>query len=226
MLNINDLWNSGKESDWLEAVDQYWQVRSVKKNLDIERRMASLDVDRIRAMNEAEWLSFLREEYFPWKYTGSWLSDKLEHLDENLPNRLFEIKARLFSHDRARIGEALAIPQEIKGIGPAGAAGLLSVLFPESYGTADVFVVKSLTSVRTLPERQSILRMLRVNKKGKHEITVSHLHAVLLIEVMRKKARDLNILFNSADWTPRKVDMVLWSNRGEMDERSITCLKH
>ena len=34
---------------------------------------------------------------------------------------------------------------------------------------------------------------------------------VLIIGVLRRKAADLNRIFNSAIWTPRKVDMVLWT---------------
>jgi hypothetical protein len=34
---------------------------------------------------------------------------------------------------------------------------------------------------------------------------------VLLIEILRRKAEDNNRLFNSETWTPRKLDMVLWT---------------
>jgi hypothetical protein len=33
---------------------------------------------------------------------------------------------------------------------------------------------------------------------------------VKLIEIMREKARELNIRFSTRLWTPRRIDMVLW----------------
>jgi hypothetical protein len=34
---------------------------------------------------------------------------------------------------------------------------------------------------------------------------------VVLIEIMRRKAAALNAAFEVDSWTPRKVDMVLWT---------------
>ena len=38
--------------------------------------------------------------------------------------------------------------------------------------------------------------------------------AVLLIDIMRRKARQLNGWFGTNKWTPRKIDMILWASRG------------
>jgi len=37
--------------------------------------------------------------------------------------------------------------------------------------------------------------------------------AILLIEIMRRKAKQLNNWFSNNEWTPRKVDMILWTAR-------------
>jgi hypothetical protein len=34
---------------------------------------------------------------------------------------------------------------------------------------------------------------------------------VLIIGVLRRKSADLTRIFGSATWTPRKLDMVLWT---------------
>ena len=94
---------------------------------------------------------------------------------------------------------------QIRGLGTAGASGLLSLLFPALYGTVDQFVVKALLQVPDLPQRQQLERM---NPEG---LTVSQ--GVVLIEIMIRKAQQLNVQFDSRDWTPRKVDMVLWAVR-------------
>lgn len=39
--------------------------------------------------------------------------------------------------------------------------------------------------------------------------------AMLLVAIMRRKARELNELFDTDEWTPRKIDMILWAVRNE-----------
>jgi hypothetical protein len=43
--------------------------------------------------------------------------------------------------------------------------------------------------------------------------------AVLLIDIMRRKASELNTLFGTDKWTPRKLDMILWAWRKYEAER-------
>ena len=37
--------------------------------------------------------------------------------------------------------------------------------------------------------------------------------SALLITIMRRKVKELDFLFNTNTWTPRKVDKVLWAFR-------------
>ena len=91
------------------------------------------------------------------------------------------------------------------GLGPAGASGLLALLFPARFGTVDQFVVGALRRVRCLPERDQLERM------KPESLTIAH--GVVLIEIMRRKAVSLNELFNTSGWTPRKIDKILWAQR-------------
>ncbi len=36
-------------------------------------------------------------------------------------------------------------------------------------------------------------------------------NGVLLIRILRRKAEDLNRILRLGDWTPRKIDKVLWT---------------
>jgi hypothetical protein len=76
-------------------------------------------------------------------------------------------------------------------------------MYPHKFGTVDRFVVKALSQVDGLPEAEAIAQM--------HPEGLSVKDGVLLIEILRRKAEDNNRLFNSETWTPRKLDMVLWT---------------
>ena len=91
---------------------------------------------------------------------------------------------------------------QIRGLGTAGASGLLSLIFPEKYGTVDQFIVKRLLEVADLPELEAVKKM---NPEG---LTVKE--GVLLIEIMQRKAVDLNQQFETDEWTPRKIDKAMW----------------
>jgi hypothetical protein len=54
---------------WLAALDRYWEFVQ-PRNLDLERALESLDLERIYRMNARDWYQFLRDEYFRWKYTA------------------------------------------------------------------------------------------------------------------------------------------------------------
>jgi len=112
-------------------------------------------------------------------------------------------------------------------LGAAGASGPLAVLFPKWFGTADKFVVKALCKIVSLRERPKVLAMVPVGKnaKGKEkDVQLNEKDAVLLIDIMRRKATDLNALFGpDHEWTPRKIDMILWASpRDGTDARCLS----
>jgi len=80
---------------------------------------------------------------------------------------------------------------------------LLAVLFPEYFGTGDQFAVKALLRIPELPESQEIAAM--------HPESLKLDEGVLLIRIMKRKTAELNRAFLTSFWTPRKVDMILWT---------------
>jgi hypothetical protein len=168
MQPVSDLWASPDERDWHNALNRYWEIPSVLKNIKVEKRMDKLDSQSIKKLAPREWYSFLKDEYFPWKYTApnrlASTTKSLKKYDEtNSLNDLSYIKQRIFDFDAIDIQRGLSIAESIKGLGWAGASGLLAVLFPKWFGTADQFVVKTLLNVESLPEKQ---RLQQVNPKG------------------------------------------------------------
>ena len=108
----------------------------------------------------------------------------------------------MFSFDKENIAKGLKIAQEIRGLGPAGASGLLAILFPSHFATVDQFAVKALSEISNLPEKSQIDLMVPEQLKIKE--------GVILIQLMKSKATALNSLFKTNRWSPRRVDMVLW----------------
>jgi hypothetical protein len=94
--------------------------------------------------------------------------------------------------------------ERIHGLGTAGASGLLALIYPAHFATVDQFVAKALRLVEGLPERDRVLKM------RSNGLTVSD--GVVLIDIMRRKAaQSNNQLFGFSHWTPRKLDMILWT---------------
>lgn len=210
-MNVNMLWNDGKESDWKAAITEYYDNSFVRKHIDLENRMESLSPSDVRNMSDKEFYLFLRDEYFVWKYTApnrlaTTRKSLAEYETEGL-EALGKIKLSIFNaYDRdPEDSEALLkAAKQIKGLGTAGASGLLAIMFPKEYGTVDQFLVYSLLKIPTLKEYSRI-------KGIKNPQVLSIKDAVILENILRDKACELNKKFNSDEWTPRKIDMILWA---------------
>lgn len=213
VAEIAQLWDSDDENNWLRALDRYWEY--VKpSNLELERAMEALDPTAVEALDAQGWYEFLLNKYFVWKYTAAnRYASTTKHLKLQAKSLgldgLLEIKRKIFEAAQVGVREGLVAAMAVKGLGPAGASGLLALLFPASFGTADQFVVKSLRNVATLSERDAVRRM-------KPE-TLTVAEAVLLIEIMSAKARSLNQAFATTTWTPRKIDKILWASERRRD---------
>jgi hypothetical protein len=201
------MWNSNDPNLWQNALNRYWTF--VKpSNLALEQEMDHLDAETVRMMDTNAWYRFLLDKYFRWKYTAPnrYASTtkilRSYEADKSL-SRLHGIKARLFALDKDNIQQCLALASSIRGLGTAGASGLLAVLFPSHFGTVDQFVVKALAAIPELPERALISAMKPESLKLSE--------GAVLIRIMRRKAQELNRGSSPVKWTPRKVDMVLWT---------------
>lgn len=210
MSTITYLWDSKNENDWKNALESYWSY--VKpKNIELERELDNLRLHQVIELDHIGWYKFLLDKYFRWKYTApNRYAQTTKHLKRYLEfnrlDNLFSIKQRLLNIDMADIQKGLSTAKEINGLGIAGASGLISLLYPNSFGTVDQFVVKALKSVPNLPEYKELQK---INESCALTLKVG----TFLIEIMRRKAKENNDLFNTDFWTPRKIDMVLWGLR-------------
>ena len=204
-----DLWHNGTEEMWKAALKSYWD-RFNDDQYRLEKEIDSIKLSDVASLSVYEFYDFLYQQYYPWKFTNKlFLSRNRKHLEkylfDNEIDRLARIQKRLLNLDFADIKECLAVASSIHGLGTAGASGLLSILYPEQFGTVDKFVVYSLLKIDGLQEKDTISGM------NPEALTLNN--GVALIELMRHKADELNKRFNTNYWTPRKIDMVLWAVR-------------
>jgi hypothetical protein len=202
-----EMWSTNDLDLWQNALSRYWTF--VKPpNMALEKEMDELDVETVRKMTPRAWFEFLLEKYFRWKYTApnryaSTTKILRTYAVNNELASLHAIKERLFVMDRDNIQQCLAVASSIRGLGIAGASGLLAVLFPAQFGTVDQFVVKALAKILDLPEKDLIAAMIPESLKLGD--------GTVLIRIMRRKTDELNQVPSLVNWTPRKVDMVLWT---------------
>lgn len=207
MITMDSLWNEPSAEEWEMALKRYW-LYVKPMNLELEKEMDRLQVAAIAGMDETQWYAFLLDKYFRWKYTapnryGSTTKHLRYSVDQRGPAYLFIIKEKLLNFDLNDIEEGLQIATGISGLGAPGASGLLAILYPSYFGTIDQFAVKALLQV---PRLQDTAKIARMNPNA-----LRTQDGVLLISLMRQKARELNALYSTESWTPRKIDMVLWT---------------
>jgi len=218
-MTINELWDSTIPADWENALLRYWEF--VKpSNIVLEHRMEKLDADYLSQMDAEEWYEFLKSQYFRWKYTANHRYATTtgrrglrRYVDENDLDELHNIKLRLISLSSGDIAYGLKVALEIHGLGCAGASGLLSLLYPSYFGTVDQFVVKALREVDGLPEAD-MLRLM-------NEDSLTTKDGVVLIQIMQRKSGQINELFQTLEWTPRKIDMILWTYGRQNDPSKV-----
>lgn len=140
---MSELWQTNEQSRWLSEEKDYWNLVR-PSNYELEKEIENIDVDSVKDMTEEKFYDFLYNKYFVWKYTAkNRLATTRKHLSYYKDNleELAPIHRDLFSFDTDDIKQGLEIAERIKGLGCAGASGLLAVLFPEKFGTVDQFVV-------------------------------------------------------------------------------------
>ena len=206
-LNINYLWNSGTEKEWKSALEKYFDLVK-SSNVEIEKELDNLDSETVKNMTVDEFYNFLHDKYFVWKYTQAnrlktTRNSLVKYLEDDNIVELEEIHNLIFKYNPENISNLLRTTHRIKGLGVAGASGLLSLLFPKYFGTVDQFVVQRLLEVENLKEHFLLEKMKQDNLTEKD--------GTILIEIMREKANELNKKFKTSEWTPRKIDKILWS---------------
>jgi hypothetical protein len=203
---VNDLWHCGDPQEWFRALECYQRLVP-PKNVNLDQAMDSPDLkQRIGQLDPEGWYAFLHDEYVRWKYgaAANRLATARYWLKQNSLDQLYAIRKDILQLNGEDILKGLETAKKIKGLGTAGASGLLALLYPQKFATVDQFVVKALRKVSGLPEAHHIAKI----KKPEN---LSTQDGVLLIKIMRRKAEENNRLFNTSDWTPRKIDKVLWA---------------
>lgn len=206
-MNIAELWLSPEPEVWGRALQRYWQFVQ-PRNLELERALDTLDKNRLRRLSPQGWYDFLCDEYFRWKYTApnryaTTTTQLRRYLDTGKLDELDTLRQQLLDLDCNDIRRGLTTAKKVRGLGTAGASGLLSLMYPEHFATVDQFVVKALRSVSGLAEANALATMNPEN--------LSITDGVLLIGILARKAKDNNHSFGTSAWTPRKIDMVLWT---------------
>ena len=208
MAMLADLWDAQDQAKWFELLERYW-LYIKPSNFELEQEMEVLDPSCIQRFDAQDWYDFLYIKYFKWKYTSqNRYSTTTKQLRKYLENGnladLTKMKHDLFTLDHNNIPRSLKKVMEIRGLGVAGASGLLAILFPDKYGTVDTLLVKALCEVESLEEIDLIQQM-----ENKDALSIND--ANLLIRLMRDKANQLNYRFSTDYWTPRRIDKVLWT---------------
>jgi hypothetical protein len=207
VVPVKELWRSSDPAVWDNALKRYWDYVQ-PRNLEVERALDNLDLNRIRMFDADEWYHFLHDEYFRWKYTAAnrlvTTTRQLErYVEEERIDELDQVWQRLLSLKASDIRQCLKTACGIKGLGIAGASGLLSVMYPAEFATVDQFVVKALRETDVVETAGDLSNMNPMS------LTISD--GVLLIGLLRDKARDNNRAFGTTSWSPRLVDKVLWT---------------
>ena len=206
-MNFADLWHSTHQGDWERALERYWQFVQ-PRNLALERALDTLDIERLWGLNPRDWYDFLHDEFFRWKYTApnryaTTTNQLKKYLDGSELDALNHIRLQLLALDCMDIRRGLVTAKGIRGLGTAGASGLLSLMYPSCFATVDQFVVKALRLVPGLSDADVLAKMNPDN--------LSVGDGVKLIGILTHKANDNNRTFGTSTWTPRKIDMILWT---------------
>lgn len=202
-MNINDIWSSQDNDVWNEALLS--STEETGRDNFIETKMSKLNVEYLKKLEVSGFYNFLHDDYFLWKYTAkNRLATTRKKLEEYVSDmeELKDIQEELFDFKLEKTKTGLNIAAQIKGLGIAGASGLLSLLYPSYFGTVDDMVIRALLSTDEYRDDEIIKS---VNPKN---IKIDE--AVYLINIFKKKANELNKLFDQYCWTPRDIDVILW----------------
>lgn len=207
-MSFNEIWCSNKQTEWNKLLKKYWLMIK-EDNIQIEYELNRLSVNLLSLMNKEQWFKFLFEKYFVWKYTAknrlaTTRKNLQKYLNEENLDELYQIKNEILRIDTTNIQNSLSTACKIKGLGVAGASGLLSLIYPKEFATVDQFVVRALLEVN---EKKEIVA--NMDPEG-----LSLNNGVILTDIMRNKSKTMNELFQTDFWTPRTLEMALWAYRG------------
>ena len=220
-MKFKEIWNSKDEGVWRKFETDIYRERVIKqaknktdKQLLLEDKLEEITISEFLKMNVEDFYVFLLNDFITWKYTACNINSIVKvYLKEyenyglnTLENILQELKHFIKNistcEETDYIKHGLQILINIKGIGVAGASGLLALLLPEYFGTVDQFAIKNIQSLDCF----NIL-------KDANPYNISLKYAIELGKIYLEKAKELNSEFENNYWTPRKIDKVVWAYR-------------
>lgn len=217
MVTTSELWNSSEIEVWHEGLNSYWNIASVQCNLAIEIELDELYKSRgsVLLWDADLWYEFFLDKYLPWKLssqpTYSHFRENFVRLYDENRERLREVMDRLSRLNRRNPEECIELLIGLDYIGIPMATGLLALLFPEDFGTLDRIILRNLKSI---PDISSLFGLQNIDEQFLSRKTRRAVNlASNFIHLFRRKAEELNTLFETDAWTPRKIDMALWSIR-------------
>ena len=205
---IQKLWNSDIEKAWRDSLQHYYDLLTTDEMIQVEDEIKNIKAEDVEKLSTEEFYGFLHNKFYIWQFPskkrqGTTIPQLERYKTENRMDELAEIKESLFSIEHSDINSCLETAKKLRGLGVIGASGLLAVLFPKDFGTVSAPLIESLKELN-IAEYSEVLQNIKPQSPSKKE-------AVILINIMRDKAEELNKKFNTDFWTPRKIDMILWS---------------
>jgi hypothetical protein len=164
-LSMVELWSSHDPREWGYCESELYDAAVKPENRAIERELERPGLrDRIARMDAMGFYTFLRDEYFPWKFTSG--PERIQnrrylarHLTDSSVDQLERVRRHLVDRVGASTGASIQIVMGIHGLAVAGASGLLALVYPEEFGTVDVKLTQALQQVG-LPE------VMRINPRA------------------------------------------------------------
>ncbi|WP_149495411.1 hypothetical protein [Roseiconus lacunae] len=207
-MSFNEIWKADDERVWNQLFQKYWAMLR-PESIQVEFQLNQLRREDLVDLTPIEWFNFLHDRYFVWKYTAK---NRLATTRANLATyktmdqlgELDVIRKEILQSGESDPELALKTASQIRGLGVAGASGLLSLIYPDRFATVDQFIVKALLEV---PEEAS--KVESMNSEG---LTVAD--GSVLTEIIVQKARSMQDTFKSNFWMPRTLEMALWAYRG------------
>lgn len=202
-------WHSHDSRIWEEKLSQYWNHVDNNKNSVLEHKMNDSNLYKMNILTPEKFYDFLHDEYLPWIFIDSrFLKQNTSRLEKykkdlNEMDILKTIHSEILKFDPNDVKKGLKIAKKIYGLGDTGASGLLALLYPEYFGTLNASVVEALQAVSGIAQD-----ITSINPKS-----IGIKNGILVIQILKEKARVLNNTNKTTEWTPRKIDMALWITR-------------
>ncbi|MGI9462239.1 MAG: hypothetical protein ACR2NY_06690 [Alphaproteobacteria bacterium] len=212
---INVFWQSNNQTTWEYVLGKYmsrvkWRNRELENELENEFNKVKCLDDIKKFKDVKNWYEFMLEKYFRWKFTDGriYAGRKTEFEIKYASNQVClenMIEAILQESNQADAQTMIALTREIDGLAVPAGSGFLALLLPKLYGTVDRYIVENIKVIEPF-KNHPLIKYIKLT-------AIDNTDFESLTKIFRNKADELNKKFSTNDWTPRKIDKVLWAIR-------------